>query len=139
MKKKEYAYLLARLPLGMSFFGHGLIRLTKLDAFSHGMVGQFSKSLLPAALVLAFGYVLPFLEFITGLLLLLGWFTRFAIVLGVAIMLTLILGSSLIEQWNAVFTQLVYSAYLAVLFYFIDCNGISVDGYAGLFKKTLSR
>lgn len=139
MKKKEYAYLLARLPLGMSFFGHGLIRLTKLDAFSHGMVGQFNKSLLPATFVLVFGYVLPFLEFIAGLLLLLGWFTRFAIVLGVAIMLTLILGSSLIEQWNAVFTQLVYSAYLAVLFYFIDCNGISVDGYAGLFKKTLLR
>ncbi len=139
MKKKEYAYLLARLPLGMSFFGHGLIRLTKLDAFSHGMVGQFSKSLLPAVIVLGFGYVLPFLEFIAGLLLLLGWFTRFAIVLGVAIMLTLILGSSLIEQWNAVFTQLVYGAYLAVLFYFSDCNGISVDGYAGLFKKNLSR
>jgi len=139
MKKKEYAYLLARLPLGMSFFGHGLIRLTKLDAFSHGMVGQFSKSLLPVTIVLGFAYVLPFLEFIAGLLLLLGWFTRFAIVLAVAIMLTLILGSSLIEQWNAVFTQLVYSAYLAVLFYFSDCNGISVDGYAGLFKKNLSR
>jgi thiosulfate dehydrogenase (quinone) large subunit len=132
MKKKEYAYLLARLPMGMSFLGHGLVRLTKLDAFSHGIVGQFSKSLLPAGLVLGFGYVLPFLEFITGFLLLLGWFTRFAIVLGVVIMLTLILGSSLIEQWNAVFTQLAYSAYLATLFYFVDCDGISVDGYRRL-------
>jgi thiosulfate dehydrogenase (quinone) large subunit len=132
MKKKEYAYLLARLPMGMSFFGHGLIRLTKLDAFSHGIVGQFSKSLLPAGLVLGFGYTLPFLEFIAGFLLLLGWFTRFAIVLGVAIMLTLILGSSLIEQWNAVFTQLVYSAYLAILFYFADSDGVSVDGYRRL-------
>ncbi|TWJ02288.1 thiosulfate dehydrogenase [quinone] large subunit [Mucilaginibacter frigoritolerans] len=132
MKRKEYAYLLARLPMGMSFFGHGLIRLTKLDAFSHGIVGQFSKSLLPAGLVLGFGYALPFLEFITGFLLLLGWFTRFAIILGVVIMLSLILGSSLIEQWNAVFTQIVYSAYLAILFYFADSDGISIDGYRRL-------
>jgi len=135
MKKKEFAYLLARLPMGMSFFGHGLIRLTRLDAFSHGIMGQFSKSLLPAGLVLGFGYVLPFIEFITGFLMLLGWFTRFAIILGAAIMLALILGSSLIEQWNAVFTQLVYGAYLSVLFYYADCDGISIDGYRRLVVK----
>ena len=129
MKKEHYTFLLARLPLGLSFFGHGLIRLTKLETFSHGMVGQFSKSVLPEGIVLAFGIVLPFLEFITGFLLLIGLFTRFSIVLGMAIILSLIFGSSLIEQWQAVFTQLVYGAYLAVLFYFADFNDISIDGW----------
>jgi len=129
MKKEHFTFLLARLPLGLSFFGHGLIRLTKLETFSHGMVGQFSKSVLPEGIVLAFGIVLPFLEFITGFLLLIGLFTRFSIVLGMAIILSLIFGSSLIEQWQAVFTQLVYGAYLAVLFYFADFNDISIDGW----------
>ncbi len=129
MKKEQYTYLLARLPLGMSFFGHGLIRLTKLDAFAHGMVGQFSKSFLPGALVLSFGYVLPFLEFITGLLLLLGFFTRFATVLGVIIILSLIFGSSIIEKWDLVFIQLFYGIYLAALFYFADYDKMSIDGW----------
>jgi thiosulfate dehydrogenase [quinone] large subunit len=127
MKKEQYTYLLARLPMGMSFFGHGLIRLTKLNEFSEGMVKQFSKSFLPAGFVSAFGHVLPFLEFITGILLLLGLFTRFATVLGAAIILALIFGSSVIEQWNAIFTQLFYGAYLAGLFYYADYNGFVVD------------
>ena len=129
MKKESYSYLLARLPMGMSFFGHGLIRLTKLSVFSHEMAGQFSKSILPQNFVLAFGYVLPFLEFITGFLLLIGLFTRSAIVLGVLIILSLIFGSSLIEQWPAIFTQLIYGLYLALLFNFIGYNTISIDGW----------
>jgi thiosulfate dehydrogenase [quinone] large subunit len=127
MKKENYSYLIARLTLGMSFLGHGAIRLTKLSVFSHGMVQQFSKSFLPGWFVLGFGIVLPFLEFITGVLLLLGLFTRFAIVLGVAIILSLIIGSSVIEQWQAIFVQIVYGAYLALLFNFTGYNAISID------------
>jgi thiosulfate dehydrogenase [quinone] large subunit len=79
------------------------------------------------ALVTPFGYVLPFLELITGILLLLGLFTRFATILGVLIMLALIFGSSMIEQWNNVFTQIIYGAYLALLFYFADYNILAID------------
>ncbi|MDB5007909.1 MAG: hypothetical protein JWP45_2302 [Mucilaginibacter sp.] len=128
MKKEHYTYLLARLPIGLSFFGHGLVRLTKLEAFSSGMVNQFSKSLLPQGMVSQFSHLLPFLEFITGILLLLGLFTRFALILGAIIMLALIFGSSLIEEWQAVFTQLIYGAYLALLYNFTNYNRISIDG-----------
>jgi thiosulfate dehydrogenase [quinone] large subunit len=131
MKKEQYTYLLARLPIGMSFFGHGLERLPKLAAFSNGMVASFSKSILPAGLVLPFGYVLPFLELLTGILLLLGLFTRFATVLGVAIMLALIFGSCMVEQWNNVFTQIIYGTYLALLFEFVQYNSISIDRLRG--------
>jgi thiosulfate dehydrogenase [quinone] large subunit len=128
MKKEQIAYLLARLPIGMSFFGHGMERLPKLAEFSDHMVGSFSKSILPVALVTPFSYVLPFAELLTGILLLLGLFTRFAAIFGVAIMLALIFGSSMIEQWNNVFTQIIYGAYLALLFYFAGYNAISIDG-----------
>ena len=134
-KKEHFAYLLGRLPIGLSFFGHGLIRITKLETFSNGMVKQFSKSILPEGFVSAFGHILPFLEFITGLLLLLGLFTLSALILGTAIILMLIFGSSLIEQWNAIFTQLFYAAYLAVLYYFSQYNTISVDGRLGKAKS----
>jgi thiosulfate dehydrogenase (quinone) large subunit len=123
----QYTYLLARLPIGMSFFGHGLERIPKLPEFVDHMAKPFEKSMLPMSLVTPFGYVLPFLELLTGILLLLGLFTRFAAVLGILIMLALIFGSSMIEQWNNVFTQIIYGAYLALLFYFADYNILAID------------
>jgi thiosulfate dehydrogenase [quinone] large subunit len=63
----EFSYFLSRLPIGMSFFGHGLVRLPKLEAPSLWMAGLFSKTFLPESLVQAFGYVLPVLEFIVGI------------------------------------------------------------------------
>jgi len=43
MTDKNCAYLISRLAIGLSFFGHGLVRLPKLTGFSHWMVGQFSN------------------------------------------------------------------------------------------------
>jgi thiosulfate dehydrogenase (quinone) large subunit len=122
-------YLLARLPIAVSMFGHGLERIPKLQGFSSHLAGQFGKSILPEVLVAPFSYLLPFLELLTGLLLILGLFTRFSCILGVVIMLALIFGSSMIEQWENVFTQIIYGAYFALLYYFAVYNRYSIDGW----------
>lgn len=126
--KTRIAYLLARLPIGMSMFVHGFERMPKLQAFAGGMEKQFEKTMLAPSLVHLFGVVLPFCELLTGVLLLLGLFTRFAAILGVLIMLALIFGSGLLEQWQNVFLQMVYGAYFAVLYLFAEHNGYAVDG-----------
>jgi len=127
MKQYQLTYLLARLPIGMSFFGHGLVRILKLSVFSAGLTAQFGKSILPSALVKPFSLVLPFLELLTGILLLTGLFTRQGIVLGWLIILALIFGSAMIEQWEDIFVQLFYALYLTGLFLFLSYNAYSVD------------
>jgi thiosulfate dehydrogenase [quinone] large subunit len=129
MTRESTTYLLARLPIGMSFLGHGLQRLPILAKFSSSMVNNFGKSFIPGALVLPFSMGLPFVELLLGILLLLGLFTRFATVLGVIVMLVLIFGSTSIGQWDGVVTQLMYSAYLVLLYYFLPYNTVSVDGW----------
>ena len=129
MRHYRWAYLLARLPIAMSMLGHGFIRLTKLNQFSAGMVTHFSHSFLPDWIVQPFSYILPFAELLTGILLLLGWLTKFGLFLGVALMLVLIFGSSMSEEWQNVAIQLFYSLYLAGLFACIGYNKYSVDGY----------
>lgn len=129
MTRESTTYLLARLPIGMSFLGHGLQRLPILAKFSAGMVNSFSKSFIPGALVQPFSLGLPFVELLLGILLLLGLFTRFATISGVIVMLALIFGSTSLGQWDNVFIQLMYSAYLALLYYFLPYNTISVDGW----------
>lgn len=124
---KPLPYLLLRLLLGMSFFGHGLVRLPKLEKFSGWMVQSFEKSMLPPALVTPFSYVLPFAELITGILLLIGLFTRSVLVASVVIMLILIFGSSMIEEWSAVPSQLIHGAIAVYLLNYIETNTISTD------------
>jgi thiosulfate dehydrogenase [quinone] large subunit len=126
-KNPGRTYLLARLPIAVSMFGHGLDRIPKLQGFSNHLVEQFSKSMLPAPLVTPFSYILPFAELLTGVLLILGLFTRYACVLGVLIMLVLIFGSCMIEQWDNVFSQIIYGAYFALLYYFAFYNRYSFD------------
>ncbi|MBE9582820.1 DoxX family membrane protein [Mucilaginibacter sp. JRF] len=127
MNNPQVSYLLARLPIAVSMLGHGLARMPKLDKFSGWMVGEFSQSVFPQGMVHAFAYLLPFAELLVGVLLLIGLFTRYAIVGGAVIMLMLIFGSSTIEQWNNVFIQMLYGLYFAVLYYFLPYNSYAID------------
>jgi len=126
------AFLLARLGIGMSFFGHGLVRLPKLTAFATHMVTPFQHSMLPEALVTPFAYILPFFEFGIGLLLLPGLFTKQALIAGAIVMILLIFGTTAVEQWQNLDSQLIHLAFFAALLPFADSlNGFSIDGLKG--------
>ena len=122
-----YSFLMLRLAIGLSMFGHGLVRLGKLSGFSKWMVGNFQNSILPEALVIPFSYALPILEFCVGLLLIIGLFTKKALLLGALIMLLLIFGTTLIENWDALPSQLIHLAFFAVLLNFINDNSWALD------------
>ncbi|PHN02479.1 DoxX family membrane protein [Flavilitoribacter nigricans] len=126
MDHKTSAYALARLPMGFSFFGHGLVRIPKLATFAQGMADSFQGTLLPEGFVLAFAYILPIIELILGIMLLLGIAMRQSAVAGVFLICILIFGSSLQENWSAVATQLFYGLYFAILYLFAEHNGYAL-------------
>ncbi|BAV05729.1 thiosulfate dehydrogenase [quinone] large subunit [Filimonas lacunae] len=120
-------YVLLRLAIGASMLGHGLVRLPKLNGFSAWMVGSFQKSMLPSAVVVPFSYVLPIAEFIIGLLLVTGLLTRPALIAGSIVMICLIFGTCMIENWEALPSQLIHVAFFATLLSFIQYNGVAID------------
>lgn len=124
---KPLPYLFARLLLATSLFGHGLVRMPKLAGFSGWMAGQFKGSLLPESLVTPFSYILPFAELITGLLLLAGLFTKQAAVAAALIMMVLIFGSSMIEEWGSIPSQLIHGAFAVYLLQNTEANRYSID------------
>jgi len=128
---KRSAFVLARLAIGLSFLGHGLVRLPKLSGFSHWMMEQFTKSILPDVLVLPFSYALPILEFISGLMLVLGLFTRWGLILAGAVSLALIFGTTMIENWEALPSQLIHVAFLCALMSYLPYNAFAVDQFIG--------
>lgn len=121
------AFFFFRLPIAMSLLGHGLVRLSKLQGFSNWMTGFMEKSYLPQPLIAGFSYAVPFVEVITGLLIVVGLFTRQAIYVALALMALFIFGNTTIENWEPITSQLVHAAYLTGLLYFIQYNTLSID------------
>lgn len=76
LSPKKTTYILIRLIIGISLFGHGLVRLPKLTEFSTYLFNKFNSSILPEVVIRPFAYTLTFAEFIIGLLLILGLFTK---------------------------------------------------------------
>jgi thiosulfate dehydrogenase [quinone] large subunit len=121
------SFLLLRLAIAISMFGHGLVRLPKLTTFSNWMVGSFENSMLPKIIVTPFSYILPIAEFSIGLFLLLGIFTKPSLVAGAIVMLILLFGTSMIENWEAIPSQLIHIAFFALLLHFADYNSWAID------------
>lgn len=121
------SFLLLRLAIAISMFGHGLVRLPKLTTFSNWMVGSFENSMLPKIIVAPFSYILPIAEFSIGLFLLLGIFTKPSLVAGAVVMLILLFGTSMIENWEAIPSQLIHIAFFALLLHFADYNSWAID------------
>ncbi len=84
------------------------------------MAALFPHSILPQSLVLGFGYFLPFAEFGIGLLMLAGLFTRQVAVAGALLMIILIFGSTTVEQWDGISTQLIHAAFFIGVLIFVD-------------------
>lgn len=133
------SYVLLRLAVAASMFGHGLVRMPKLKGFSTWMTGSFEKSMLPKAMVVPFSYILPFAELIIGAFLLLGIFTRASLIGGGIVMIILVFGSAMIESWDAIPSQLIHVAFFAVLLHFIKYNGYAVDKLVGLGSAVVNR
>ena len=71
----------------------------------------------PPPLTLASGYVIPCVELLIGTLLLLGLFTRAALTLALLLMLVLMFGIGLKQDWTVASEQLLYALVLAILLF----------------------
>ena len=119
----QLAFFLARLTLGVNFFLHGFVRLPKLSKFVAGMEKQFAESMLPGFLVTPTAWAIPIVEAILGALLILGIKTRATLTASALLMLVLISGCCLIENWSAVGTQMLYTLYIVILIFHLEHEG----------------
>jgi thiosulfate dehydrogenase (quinone) large subunit len=124
---RRLAYFFLRLTLGISIFIHGVVRLPKIHEFASGLVTQFASTPLPAFLVRPFAMGLTVTETIIGALLILGLWTRWALVLGSLAMASLVFGTALRSDWTIVAIQLLYAAIYAALLAAREYNSFAVD------------
>jgi thiosulfate dehydrogenase [quinone] large subunit len=125
---RSLAYALLRIAFGVNFAGHGLIRIYNgVGTFAATTAEHLAKSPLPHSFTYAFSYAIPFLEAILGLTLILGVFTRAALICGAVFMIALTIGVTSNQQWDIAGQQLLYSVVFFLLLFFLDENTLSLD------------
>jgi thiosulfate dehydrogenase [quinone] large subunit len=119
-REHRLAYLLLRLLTGLNFFMHGFARIftgTHLSGFAQGMVKNMSSTPLPASLTLATGYLIPCAELLIGICLLAGLFTRATLIAAMLLMMLLMFGITLKQDWSTAGSQLLYGLVLTALLF----------------------
>jgi thiosulfate dehydrogenase [quinone] large subunit len=122
---RRLAYLLLRLTLGVNILLHGAVRFPGLSTFAEGTVQQFAGTPLPAVAVRLFGLLLPFLETAIGLLLIVGLWTRWALVAGALLIVALVFGTALRSDWQTLSVQMLYA-----IIYYLLLAGRTYDYFA---------
>jgi thiosulfate dehydrogenase [quinone] large subunit len=128
------AYTILRLSFGANILLHGLSRiLNGRAAFLAYLTHYFEHShLVPASLLPPFAAVLPWVETTLGLLLMLGLVTRFALIVGALVLLGLVIGTNLAQDWLVAGLQLIYCFIYYYLLVHLDQNQVSADRSLGI-------
>jgi thiosulfate dehydrogenase [quinone] large subunit len=125
-----WAYTILRLSFGANIMLHGVSRLIAgRPAFLAYLNHYFEKTpAVPASILPAFAATLPIIETAIGLLLVLGLWTRFALIAGALVMTGLVIGTNLAQDWTVAGLQLIYAFVYYYLLVHRDRNSFSLDG-----------
>jgi len=132
---QQLAYAFLRFVFGVNIFLHGFSRLMgEPGAFLAYLAQKMAHAPISHFFLPIFAAVLPWVEATIGLLLLLGLFTRVAILAGAAVMVLLMAGASLAQDWDVAGLQLIYCVIYFLLLSYRERNFYSCDAWFGRAK-----
>jgi thiosulfate dehydrogenase [quinone] large subunit len=127
---RSLAYALFRFTFGVNIMMRGVVRIVLgRAAFIGYMLAQFKDvPVMSPALLVPFATVLPWVEATIGLLILIGFKTRFALIAGSLMIAALTFGTMLRNDFTIAWLQLTYAIAFFLLMAFRSWNRLSVDG-----------
>lgn len=121
------AYVLLRVIVGINYFNHGFTRMGNIPGFMDAMVGAMESAWMPEPLVRLTAFFVSPIELIAGLFLILGLFTRISLIVLFGLMAILMYGVTIVQNWDAASSQLVYNLVLFVLLAGASYNRLALD------------
>ncbi len=138
---RAWAVLIARVVLGLMFFMIGVYKVFQMGALNHAerlFVEGYRDTFLPVWSLWAVGTAVPFVEFVAGAMVLIGYRTRLALIaLGIDLM-TVTFGHLLAEPFSELQVQVIPRLILVV---FLLMTPAGTDRYSldGLLKSRSER
>lgn len=124
---RQLGFLVLRLVLGVNMLVRALVRLPDLHGFATGMARGFEDTVLPAAIVIPIAYAIVFVEFTIGVLLILGWKTREALVTMGGLMVVLSFGMLLRSEFGTAANIVVYTLAVVLALFTREYNRWCLD------------
>lgn len=127
---ESVAGFLLRLSLGVLLFFAAVGKFIGPGpgGFANWILQEFEGTYLPRILVLPYAYTLPYLEFLLGVVLILGIFTRVSLTVAGLTLLSLAFGKMVQQDHATVANNLNYVLMAAIALWFAwKDNAISVD------------
>ncbi|PJZ45385.1 MauE/DoxX family redox-associated membrane protein [Leptospira brenneri] len=122
------ASLVLRIAIGANLLGHGIVRMgSKYEPFRIWLHTLFAETQIPNFFVSLMGYLIPPMELLLGVLILIGWQTKWSLFVASILMCSLIFGMCLLEKWEIVGIQMVYMLCYYLLLSSVDKQILSVD------------
>ena len=127
------AYAIFRLTFGVNIMMRGIVRMVLgRDAFIAYMTKQFENvPVMPQSFLVSFATVLPYIETVIGLLIIVGFQTRSALIAGSLMITALVFGTMMRQDFTIAWLQLDYAIAFFLLLALRSWNTISIDGMKG--------
>ncbi len=112
---RRIGFALLRLMLGINMLGRSIVRIPELQNFASGMADNFADTFLPEPFVLIYAYIIVFTETIIGVMLVLGWKTRWGLTIMGLLLATLTFGVILQTNFGTAANIMIYGIGVCLL------------------------
>jgi thiosulfate dehydrogenase (quinone) large subunit len=125
---RSLGYFILRLSLGVDMLMHYVVRTWGISKdFVPVTEKMFEGNLLPMSWVHVFLTVLPYFEGLLGVLLILGFLSRWALTAEGLLVTVLLFGTALRSDWTVVSHQMIYLLFVFILLAVEQYDYFSVD------------
>lgn len=124
----QIGYVFFRVFVGANLFLHGFIRiLTGVSAWALPEAVTFTDTFLPMPLVHIALYIIPYVQIFLGTCIVLGLFTRWALLGGLCLFFILLFGHTIRQNWSGAHIVMHYALYYWILLALLSQNRLALD------------
>lgn len=124
---RRMGFAILRLMLGINMLGRSIIRIPELQSFADGVASGFEDTIVPATFAYGFAYVIVIAETITGIMLIIGWKTRWALVALGLLLCALAFGMIMQQSFGTAANIMVYGIAVTLLLFYSQYDGFGID------------
>ena len=124
----QIGYVFFRVFVGANLFLHGFTRiLTGVSAWALPEAVTFTDTFIPMSLVHIALYMIPYVQIFLGTCIVLGKYTRWALLGGLCLFFLLLFGHTVRQNWSGAHIVMHYGLYYWILLALLSQNRLALD------------
>ena len=132
---RNIGFAILRLMLGINMLGRSIVRLPELNNFASEMAEGFADTFLPESFVFVYAFIIVITESIIGVMLILGWKTRWGLTIMGLLLCTLAFGVLMQQNFGTAANIMIYGIAVFMLLFTSEYDYFGIDKGFSLPKK----